>query len=168
MTEWLSDQVTKWPSDQDTEWPSDRVTKWPSKQMTGWQGDRMTGSFADNWPYGIFDHHNISVALHWSTIFWPCTCKFQIIIWVSKFNYHVERHMSQHVPAISTVFSHICAWHLILAAGVGCLHVMTWGHWATRWHQHQAVVSGVKIPRLYILTRPAPLLLTILHWVWLN
>ena len=38
--------------------------------------------------------------------------------------------MSQHVPAISTVVSHICACHLILAAGVGCLHVMTWGQWA--------------------------------------
>ena len=39
--------MTEWPSDQVTEWPSDRVTEWPS--------DRVTGSFADDWPYGIFD-----------------------------------------------------------------------------------------------------------------
>ena len=56
---WPSDQVTKWPSDQVSKWPSDRVTKWPS--------DQVTGSFADDWPYGIFqlemfdDLHNQTV-----------------------------------------------------------------------------------------------------------
>ena len=59
MTEWPSDQVTKWPSDQVSKWPSDRVTKWPN--------DQVTGSFADDWPYGIFqlemfdDLHNQTV-----------------------------------------------------------------------------------------------------------
>ena len=55
VTEWPSDQVTEGPSDRVTKWPSDRVTKWPSDWVTEWLNDMMTGSFADDWPYGIFN-----------------------------------------------------------------------------------------------------------------
>ena len=59
--------MTKWQSDKVNEWPSDHVTKWPSDWDTKWPSDQVIGSFADDWPYGIFqlemfdDLHNQTV-----------------------------------------------------------------------------------------------------------
>ena len=50
------DRLTEWPSDWMIEWPNDQTTKLSNDQMTKWLGDMMTRSFADDWPYGIFQY----------------------------------------------------------------------------------------------------------------
>ena len=58
-----------------TWWPN-ALMPYPNDLMTWWPNDLMTWSFADDWPYGIFEYtiHNICRSIHLDSLWLQKQC----------------------------------------------------------------------------------------------